>query len=272
MLPRRLAQPDVTTGALASVVTSLIAVEEGVPAGYRSALPEDILPWTTVLCPRAGQAQLTIAGATHRLAPGSLAILPAGCPFIEQVGERPWDLCYLLLSGALADRLALNLRIMPGGGLVLARPPTAWREAVVAAVQAVLDGTLGWDWQVLELYGLLGAGLSRPARDGLCGLVLQQLEREPDTAWSVALLAEACGMGVSAFAHQFRRETGVAPQAWVRRWRMARARLLLGQGLSVVAVSARLGFSSPFSFSRTYLSVNGLRPSVQRAGRPGLHA
>ena len=271
MLPRRHAQPDVADSALAGVVTTIIAVEEGVPAGYRSALPDDVLPWTAVLCPLSGVARVTVAGATHRLAPGSLALLPAGCGFIEEVGDRPWDLCYLLLVGDLADRLASTLRALPGGGLVQARPATAWRDAVVTTVRAVLDGAPGWDWQVFALFGRLGLGVHQAAPAGLTGQVLQRLELEPDAVWSIAYLAEACGMGVSAFAHRFRQETGTSPQAWVRRWRMTRARRLLDQGYSVVEVADRMGFSSAFAFSRTYLAVMGLRPSLQRGGGSGLH-
>lgn len=60
----------------------------------------------------------------------------------------------------------------------------------------------------------------------------------------------------------FRKQLGMTPGEYVRRRLAQRAyRLLAGEGLSVKETADRLGFSSPFYFSRVFRAVYGVPPS-----------
>lgn len=96
---------------------------------------------------------------------------------------------------------------------------------------------------------------------GLLAAVDLQVSRSPASPPSRETLAKALGMSVSSLAHRFRAETGTTLIERIRwlRIREAKTRLADG-GASVKSVSASLGFSSPFYFSRVFKEVTGMTP------------
>ncbi|MFW5845623.1 MAG: helix-turn-helix domain-containing protein, partial [Planctomycetota bacterium] len=79
-------------------------------------------------------------------------------------------------------------------------------------------------------------------------------------AHSVAAVASACGLGLSAFRAQFRRATGVSPLRWRIRRRMRRAQHLLLAGRPLAQVAQQLGYPSVQGFSRQFGQWTGLPP------------
>lgn len=86
-------------------------------------------------------------------------------------------------------------------------------------------------------------------------LVLKRLASPP----SLDELAEALNMSVSSLTHRFKSETGMTLVERVRWLRVREARLLLTRrGADVKSVAQRLGFSSPFYFSKVFHEVAGI--------------
>ena len=90
-------------------------------------------------------------------------------------------------------------------------------------------------------------------------MVRQYLQK--DASVSVPQLAAQFKQTPRQFIYQFRKMTGEAPAGWIRRWRIAAAHRLLGQGQSVTQVAEQLGFANPYHFSRMFKSVMGSPPS-----------
>jgi AraC-like DNA-binding protein len=75
-------------------------------------------------------------------------------------------------------------------------------------------------------------------------------------------LARALDMSVSSLTHRFRTETGMTIVDRVRWLRIREARQLLAKrGADVKSVAQRLGFSSPFYFSKVFHEVTGVTAS-----------
>ena len=75
-------------------------------------------------------------------------------------------------------------------------------------------------------------------------------------------LALLLDMSVSSLSHRFRAEAGITIVERIRWLRIREARRLLGQqGSSVKSVARKLGFSSPYYFSRVFTEVTDLSPS-----------
>ena len=86
-------------------------------------------------------------------------------------------------------------------------------------------------------------------------------------AWSVAELANLCGLSASRFAHRFRAAFGEPPRRWIERQRIERARQLLTTTNAPIAeIAADVGFADPFHFSHRFRTVVGIPPS--RVRRP----
>lgn len=77
--------------------------------------------------------------------------------------------------------------------------------------------------------------------------------------------ARAMGVSESHLRSEFRRQTGLKVGHYIRDMRLNRAAaMLVDTALSVGEVSARCGFESPFTFSRTFRRVIGMPPLAYR--------
>ncbi|ONG47349.1 hypothetical protein BKE38_23785 [Pseudoroseomonas deserti] len=112
--------------------------------------------------------------------------------------------------------------------------------------------------------GWLFALADRPLR-----LALGALHAAPARRWSLAALAAEAGMSRSAFAVHFRARVGMAPMAYLTRWRMLLAADRLahsGQPLSEIA--AALGYASDSAFAAAFKREMGAPPRRFAAGAP----
>lgn len=108
-------------------------------------------------------------------------------------------------------------------------------------------------------------GWLRGAGDLQIGRALQAMHDEPAKAWTVANLAHAAGMSRSVFAQRFVDVTGYTPLSYLTRWRLQLAAGYLAQdGLTLAEVGERIGYYTPFAFSRAFSRQYGLTPGSYR--------
>ena len=105
-------------------------------------------------------------------------------------------------------------------------------------------------------------GLLRGLADERLAQALRCMHAEMTAPWTVALLAKQAALSRSAFFERFNRALGVAPMAYLLRWRMARARQLLRQQHATVAeVAGRVGYGSASAFSVAFTRHVGMPPA-----------
>ena len=78
---------------------------------------------------------------------------------------------------------------------------------------------------------------------------------------TIDVLAATAGMERFAFAHAFRRETGLAPHAYLRERRLAAAAAALEGSKPIIEVAFDAGFGSVSSFNRAFRAGYGVAPS-----------
>ena len=83
---------------------------------------------------------------------------------------------------------------------------------------------------------------------------------------TVADVATAIGLDRSYFARLFRERLGTSPHEWLLRYRMERARVLLGTDLKICEVALSVGFADALYFSRRFREHFGISPKEFRAG------
>ncbi len=86
------------------------------------------------------------------------------------------------------------------------------------------------------------------------------IHQDPERLWRNSDLAELAGLSHSRFKELFAATVGETPMGYLRRWRMALARMDLERGERVARVAYRYGYRAPDAFSRAYLKEFGLRP------------
>lgn len=79
--------------------------------------------------------------------------------------------------------------------------------------------------------------------------------------WRIREMADTAGMSERTFRNAFRVATGLSPKAFYDRTRLAFAEELLKLGTNNVSeIAARLGYSSPFHFSKAFKQKYGVPP------------
>lgn len=73
-------------------------------------------------------------------------------------------------------------------------------------------------------------------------------------------------MSRSVFAEHFQRTLGLAPMAYLSRWRMVKAAQLLAEGRQrLPEIADRCGYGSASAFSTAFTRTFGRSPSAYRA-------
>ncbi|CAL9357315.1 IS5 family transposase IS4811 [Nocardiopsis dassonvillei] len=148
-------------------------------------------------------------------------------------------------------------------------------DCQVPGQQVVLDRLLD-----LALVSTLRTWFDRPEADPpawytaladpVVGAALRAVHNRPDAAWTVARLAEVCGVSRATLARDFAALVGVPPMAYLAEWRMTLAAdLLRDTGETVGAIARRVGYADAFAFSAAFKRVRGVSPSDHRRGARG---
>lgn len=93
--------------------------------------------------------------------------------------------------------------------------------------------------------------------------VVDGMHERTDGTWSVPHMARAAGLGERRFRQVFQKVMGATPKQFYDGIRLELGRrILLVEGAKISDVADRLGFSSPFHFSRAFRARYGRPPST----------
>ena len=129
--------------------------------------------------------------------------------------------------------------------------------------------------RVLRLYlassPSLTAGWLRLIGDARLAPALKLIHGDPGRSWQLEGLARACAMSRTAFAVHFKATAGIAPLAYLIKWRMRLAeQALREEDISVGSLASRLGYSSESSFSNAFKRTTGKSPrDCRKLGKNG---
>ncbi len=253
----------------------ILAVHEVCPPG--ACYAPDPLDRLTLFLTLHGRAEVRVGAGVFGHQPGAIIAAARGCRISERVAPgQPWHLYYLQLAGSWADQMDDWLRGHDPPVAVFPDVSLLRRQAFVEMAEAALCQPSGWPWLLLSRGAELLGGLYADARAGtpgeaLVAQVARLLDDAPAERPTVAHLAARLHLTPRQLVYQFTKAAGEPLASWARRHRVAAARRLLSQGLSVTQTSERLGYANPYHFSRVFKAVTGSAPSSVRAGGVGLH-
>ena len=145
------------------------------------------------------------------------------------------------------ERMRQELReLQPGGFLVAQQLATLILIAALRLHLAEARGGVGW------LFAL---------SDPQLAIAINAIHDDPSGRWTVATLADRCGMSRTAFTLKFRDAVGLSPIEYLTRWRM----MLAGDALTssrktIVEIAGSLGYESESAFSTAFKRVMGASP------------
>jgi len=223
--------------------------------------------------------EVTVGDAQARIAPGRLAVMPAGIAQAARYAGRPprrFDLLCLHLTCDDAHGLDL-LRRLPCRFFDVPGWPGSLPQLRRLAELLHAGGADGVAMAGIGLRGLLAdlvieaGGLAVQAEpDPRIASCLARISADPAGRLSIGELACEAGVSPRRLRDLFRSATGVAPKDFQIRTRIAEAtRLLTDPTQRVKDVAQRLGFASDHEFHACFRRVLGLTPTAWRHGSSG---
>ncbi len=142
----------------------------------------------------------------------------------------------------------------------LASPSAGTRALTERYAEILLIQVLRIHARTTPATGFLGA-----VNDQRVSRVLARIHRDFASDIGLEELAREAALSRSAFSQRFRDLAGLAPIAYLTKWRMlAASGLLKTSGLSVAGVSAEVGYASDIAFTRAFKREFGVTPSSFR--------
>lgn len=112
-----------------------------------------------------------------------------------------------------------------------------------------------------EQGGAMRAALAHQGQFGKIAKALRRIHADYAEALEVSHLADEAGMSVPAFHVHFKTVTQTSPIQYIKSTRLHQARLMMiRDGLTAAAASARVGYESPSQFSREFKRFFGRSP------------
>lgn len=101
--------------------------------------------------------------------------------------------------------------------------------------------------------------------DPVAGRAIQLMHHHPEHRWTVASLADACGVSRATFARRFSELVDEPPMAFLAGWRMAvAADLLIAADSTLASVAAKVGYANAFALSAAFKRQYGVAPTEYR--------
>ncbi|RAV02049.1 AraC family transcriptional regulator [Paenibacillus sp. YN15] len=213
------------------------------------------------------------AGAAFFIYPGELVRYDAD-------PESPWAYRWIGYKGGHVDELLARLCISPQSP-VIQNPYSPKTSSLFRRIERVLGkGEPSCDlqasgWLRLILAELVGsrqrseasapepeAQITRQVEQAIRWLTLQYSQQI-----SIEHMAQTLGYHRTHLSKMFKRHTGMSPMQFLLKIRMERARLLLGEPLTVEQVAASVGFPDALYFSKQFKKWYGLAPTDYRQDR-----
>lgn len=176
--------------------------------------------------------------------PGNASFLLDMLPAFMHVSGRSMGAAAITAVLGLLDGEAE--RPAMGHEVVTARLAEVLMIHAIRTFTAASETTSGW----------LGA-----LADPRIGRAIQSFHSDIAHPWTVAALAAEAGMSRAAFSSTFTRRIGQAPFAYMRNWRMTRARAAPAERHSSVSnVAASVGYTSQSAFGHAFRRTFGEAP------------
>jgi AraC-like DNA-binding protein len=195
-----------------------------------------------VLVALRGRLEIELAGHLTRLEPGVALIVPALVRHAYSADRAMTALVIDTPVRAGFDRVR-RLRCDPAQGLARARDD----------LHGMLDA----------LSGAPRAGARRPLDLDHLASVVQASLHEP---WPVSRLADWAHLSRPRLHARIVERTGVGPQAWVRAFRLDRARVLLAAGCTLYAAASQVGYASASALAYALRRERGVGARELRTG------
>lgn len=232
---------------------------------------------------QSGQCELKAGTHTLPLHPGDLAVVSNTRSYcLKNASAEP---ATLLIGEFRAEQNIVYPLFSLLPSLILienqAGQPIYWLATALQGIMSeVQGGRPGYEAVISRLIDILfimvmrswidqqpneSGGWLSALYDPHIGKSLNVIHAQPDYRWTLPQLAQIAGLSRSAFSQRFLAMVGEPPMRYLTRWRIQLAMTWLQDDptLTIEHVARRVGYSSPFAFSKAFKRLTGIPPSLR---------
>lgn len=188
---------------------------------------------------------------------------------------RSWKMLYL--APDLAAEMLREANVGRAGALEFSAPvlrderlAAAFARAYDAATSTLPAARLAAEQTLLDLMAhtllrrrTVAVGAAGAASSAAPTATAQSMmEDDPMADWSLAELAQACGLSRFQLVRSFARNTGFTPHAYLLHRRILLARQLIAGGTPLAAAAAASGFADQSHMTRVFVRKYGIAPGA----------
>ncbi len=216
----------------------------------------------------------TPQGGITRLAPGDCLVTLPDTPHFYGACRNPGNLPYeednVCFAGPVADHLCQAGVLQ--NGIFRIGTQRRLKPIIELALDPSRDAQLEANLFLLRFLTELYEGSRKEAATGLAvkfKYLAANIIQNPSRWWTVAEMADFCGICESYFRLAFQHATGLSPKAYVDKAKMGlAAEKLVTTTLKIREIAAMLGYMDAYHFSRRFKQLTGLSPELYRRQRP----
>ncbi|MGO4398547.1 AraC family transcriptional regulator [Achromobacter sp. PAB15] len=220
-----------------------------------------------------GRCSFTVHGQAHVAGEGDLVVIAPGQVHTGGTSAAPlaYRMAYIDAAWFNDHARALFEGDVQLPGPVISAPALCAQWLAALAPDAMAGAERGKQLSA-ALFSLLAAhahcaDTASTDTPDVCELLRARMAADPACAPDLEALARAQHRHRTTLVKQFARRYGLPPQAWLRNWRVARARVLLRDGLPLAQAAHAVGFADQAHLTRVFKQVYGSTPGVLlRAG------
>lgn len=185
-------------------------------------------------------------------------------------GGRSWKMLYL--EPGFVGELLREADTGIGGASLEFRAPVlqeaglaaGFVRAYAAATSALPGAWLAAEHHLLDLMGrtLLRRRAAVALAAAPTAVAQSMMEDDPLADWSLAELADACGLSRFQLVRSFSRNTGFTPHAFLLHRRILLARRLIAGGMALADAAAASGFADQSHMTRVFTRKYGVTPGA----------
>ncbi len=220
---------------------------------------------------KEGSGYYETEGVQYRLEKGSLFIAyPNRRIRYYADTDSVWSIYWVSIGEPYFETYLNNMGITESDPVLPIRSPLELERTFEALLDAIPDETLASRFHCVSLlYKLLSQIVPADKsavykRDYVEEAIFFMTSHSSEHITGVDI-ANTVGLDISYFSRVFKRRTGMRPIAWLNRYRLDRASVLLTEtDMKINEIALSVGFEDPLYFSRKYTEYYGISPSGWR--------
>jgi AraC-like DNA-binding protein len=222
-----------------------------------------------LLATQSGRGKIRLENGEYSIYPGSIVILPVGTPFLYELVEDHWSMCWFLLHDCPQFQYfhALSASVFESDkAKPIYKTMSLLQDLNHVEGQHQTDIISGLtDALIHQIEQATNKNFSLTPQQYKFKVLIQSVKKQLQYPWSVEILAEKMHISQPQFYRLCKRETGISPLKLITKFRLEYAcNLLRHTHYNLEQIAYRIGYADSISFAHRFKLFYSISPGKWR--------